>query len=126
MREIGPISEASVGRLGDAEVRYRELVERIPAIVYVCVSDPDASFPFRYVSPQVERLLGIEPEELIADDELWYRSIHPDDVDRVRAQEVACLARGVEFECEFRMIARDGSVRHVWEREALLPGVGGS
>ena len=121
MPEIGHIPSPPAEELGDAEVRYRELVERIPAIVYVCSGDAESGFPFRYISPQVEDLLGIAPDELIADDELWYRSIHPGDVARVRAQEAACMARGVEFECEFRMVARDGSVRTVWEREAMLP-----
>ncbi|HZO37280.1 MAG TPA: EAL domain-containing protein [Solirubrobacteraceae bacterium] len=120
MPEISHIAPASAEPLGDAEVRYRQLVERIPAVVYLCDSS-ESSFPFRYISPQVTQLLGVTPEELLADDELWYRSIHPDDVARVREQEVSCLARRVDFECEFRMIARDGSVRHVWEREALLP-----
>ena len=38
------------------EVRYRMLVEQIPAVTYICEFSPDA--PFLYLSPQVEQMLG--------------------------------------------------------------------
>ena len=39
-----------------AEVRYRMLVEQIPAVTYIAEFSADA--PFLYVSPQIEGLLG--------------------------------------------------------------------
>jgi diguanylate cyclase (GGDEF)-like protein/PAS domain S-box-containing protein len=124
MPEIRHLSSVPVEFLGDAQVRYQELVERIPAIVYLCENDERSGFPLRYVSPQVEQMLGVTPAELLADSELWYRLVHPEDVVRVRAQESHCMQLGIEFECEYRMIARGGDIRHVWEREAPLPGGG--
>ena len=46
-------SETSVS----AEVRYRMLVEQIPAVTYI--ADFTADAPFLYVSPQIEELLGL-------------------------------------------------------------------
>jgi PAS domain-containing protein len=63
--------------LSDADARYRAVVERIPAIVYTDVVDD--TMTTIYVSPQIEELLGILPEEYIADPDLWAKQLHPDD-----------------------------------------------
>src|SRR3954452_23528019 len=51
--------------LHEADVRYRALVERLVAIVYIGVVDE--SMPTSYVSPQITTLLGVTPEEYISD-----------------------------------------------------------
>ena len=57
--------------LQEAERRYRQLVEQVPAISYV--AEPDESGHFHYISPQVEHILGFTPEEWMADDrDLWF------------------------------------------------------
>ena len=63
---------------------YRRLVERLPVIVYA--SELGEHGRWRYVSPQVEEILGYTAEEFKADPGLWARLLHPDD--RLRALEV--------------------------------------
>ena len=46
-----------------AEVRYRMLVEQIPAVTYI--ADFTADAPFLYVSPQIEQLLGFPVDSWI-------------------------------------------------------------
>ena len=49
----------------EAEAKYSALVEQIPGVVYL---DPvNESLDSIFVSPQVRELLGIEPEDWIAD-----------------------------------------------------------
>ena len=67
--------------LRHAESRYRNLVERIPAVTYVAALDEVGST--LYVSPQVETLWGYSAEEWMADPTLWSQRIHPDDRQRV-------------------------------------------
>ncbi|HEY4097168.1 MAG TPA: PAS domain S-box protein, partial [Baekduia sp.] len=74
----------ALDRLELAEARYRGLVEHVPAVTYVAAWDEDATLT--YVSPQIEGLLGWPAEAFLADQGLWYRCVHPDDLDRVRAQ----------------------------------------
>jgi diguanylate cyclase (GGDEF)-like protein/PAS domain S-box-containing protein len=96
-----------------AEARYRTLVEHVPAVAYVARWDAHATLT--YISPQVETLLGWPPEAFIEDQDLWYRAIHPDDVARVREQEVESYNSGTRVDVEFRMLRRDG--REIWVRD---------
>ena len=116
---IVPATDDGPGaELLDTEARYRTLIEQLPAIVY---SEDVESDRLRlvYVNPRVQELLGITPEEWIADAGVWFRMIHPDDLDRVRRENERTEATGEPFSIEYRMIARDGRV--VWFRdEAVL------
>ncbi|TMK29263.1 MAG: PAS domain S-box protein [Actinobacteria bacterium] len=99
--------------LREAEVRYRALVEQIPAITYTEIEDETSPIGYRdvYISPQCEHILGYTPFEWQADPELWIRAMHPDDRDRVVRDDRASLETGT-FTSEYRMLARDGRV--VW------------
>jgi PAS domain S-box-containing protein len=97
-----------------AEARYRTLVEQIPAIIYT--ANIDATSGTRYVSPQVEAILGFTPAEWLADPELWLKQIHPDDRERVLAGVVQAQISDTPVPAEFRSLTRDGRV--VWLHDA--------
>lgn len=99
--------------LRSAEMKYRNLVEKAPAVVYMAEIGPKGRW--LYVSPQIQRILGHTQEEFQTDPGTWYRLIHPDDCKRVQAEESRCQETGEAFVSEYRMIARDGSV--VWLRD---------
>jgi diguanylate cyclase (GGDEF)-like protein/PAS domain S-box-containing protein len=101
-----------------AERRYRELVERIPAVVYI--AEHREGWPLRYVSPQIEALSGHPPSAFLADQELWYRLIHDDDRARVVAAETRALGEAGAVEIEYRLRRADGAVRWVSERDELV------
>jgi PAS domain S-box-containing protein len=100
----------------EAETRYRTLVEQTPAITYV--QEPlESSNPkaVTYVSPQYETILGYSPESQIIDEEHWLRTVHPEDRERVLAEEARTDQTGEHFRMEYRVIAGDGRV--VWVRD---------
>jgi diguanylate cyclase (GGDEF)-like protein/PAS domain S-box-containing protein len=99
--------------LQEVEQRFRDLVERVPAITYVAESGEDGRW--RYVSPQIETMLGYAPDAWLADPMLWANRIHPDDRERVLEEEERFTATRDPLACEYRMIARDGTV--VWVRD---------
>ena len=106
-------------RLRDAESRYRTLVERIPAIVYM--QEPHEPSRTTYVSPQNEDILGYPPEACLADPEHWIKIMHPDDRARVLAEDGRTNHSGEAFLMEYRLFAKGG--RTVWIRdEATLVG----
>jgi diguanylate cyclase (GGDEF)-like protein/PAS domain S-box-containing protein len=104
-------------RLREAEVRYRTLVEHIPAVTYTDRID-DVSSAI-YMSPQVEGMLGYTPEEWLEDPGLWPRILHPHDKERILAEARRTDETGDPFSVEYRAISKDGRV--VWVRdEAVL------
>ncbi|HWC31892.1 MAG TPA: PAS domain S-box protein, partial [Actinomycetota bacterium] len=98
--------------LRESEARYRRLVERLPAIVYS--AELDESGRWRYVSPQIESMLGFAAETWVREN-LWRERLHPADRDRVLAEEARSRDRGEAFSSEYRLLARDG--REVWVRD---------
>jgi diguanylate cyclase (GGDEF)-like protein/PAS domain S-box-containing protein len=102
------------GELRSVGARYRTLVEQIPAIVYVDVADE--SMATTYVSPQIETLLGISPEEYTSDPHLWSHHLHPDDRSRALEEYIRGRESGEPFTYEYRLIAKDGRV--VWFRDS--------
>ena len=104
-------------KLREAEARFRTLVEQVPAVIYIDSNDEISSAI--YMSPQVEDMLGYTPEEWLDDPELWVKVLHPDDRERVLAEDARLDAIGGPFSVEYRMLAKDG--RAVWVRdEAVL------
>jgi diguanylate cyclase (GGDEF)-like protein/PAS domain S-box-containing protein len=99
--------------LRQAEVKYRSLVEKIPAVVYI--AGIGEAGDWLYVSPQIERILGYTPEEWLAHPAPFSSFIHPADRERVLAEEAYSGATGEPLRSEFRMVARDG--RPVWIRD---------
>jgi len=100
-------------QLREAEAKYRDLVERLPAIVYAADFDPAGSW--LYVSPQIEHILGFTPQEWTDDPTLFDVQIHPDDEPRYRAIEARDKESGGPFRTEYRMFGKDG--REVWLRD---------
>ena len=97
---------------------FRRLVEQLPVIVYTAELGEHGRW--RYVSPQVEEILGYRPEEFVSDPGLWARLLHPEDRGRALEQETEDrLGRRDTAPAEYRMCRRDGSV--VWMHdEAVL------
>jgi diguanylate cyclase (GGDEF)-like protein/PAS domain S-box-containing protein len=108
-------------QISEAGADYRRLVERLPAIVYACELGEYGRW--RYVSPQIEEILGYTPEEWIADPGLWARQLHPEDRDRALAQEqegVSGKARNGR-PIDYRMITREGEVVWILDEAVLEP-----
>ena len=111
--------KALAARLTEAEGRYRELLEHIPAVTFVDVyTDVEGHEPvMMHIGPQVEELFGISREDwLSGGTDPWLELLHPDDRDRVLTEgSRVSRARESTFRAEYRIRRRDGRV--VWVRE---------
>jgi PAS domain S-box-containing protein len=96
-----------------AERKYRELVEQLPLTVYT--DFPDVTATSEYISPRVETMFGYPPEAWM-DSEFFPSVLHPDDRERVLAEQEKWLSGNVDrWTNEYRVIAADG--RTVWVRD---------
>jgi diguanylate cyclase (GGDEF)-like protein/PAS domain S-box-containing protein len=99
---------------GSIAESHPELLERVPAIIYI--ADAGGIGRWRYVSPQIRQVLGFSPQEWCADPQIWAARLHPDDRERVLAEEEEySTGRQTSRPTEYRMLHRDGHV--VWIRD---------
>jgi PAS domain S-box-containing protein len=95
---------------------FRELVERLPAVVYLWAAGADGQC--YYVSPAIGSIFGYPVREWLADSRLWESRLHPEDRDWVMDQRLRSRENGEDLASEYRMLTRDGSV--VWVREQAV------
>ena len=100
-------------QLSEAEQKYRTLVEQIPGVVYV--SPINDTTKVAYISPQLQQLLGIAPEDSnFGFFNSWLDYTHPEDRDRLWQAVNTTIATGEPLRIEYRMIRRDGRI--IWVR----------
>lgn len=109
-RSAGPEPPSPTGGL-DLDSLLREL----PAIVFVAEVGPQGAW--LYVSPQIEAIVGLTPEEWLSHEAPFGTFVHPADLEEITAIEGGLVAKRnlSPFELEFRMIRPDG--RTVWLQE---------
>jgi PAS domain S-box-containing protein len=105
--------------LRQSEAKYRTLTESLNELIYR--SDPK-TFVATYVNSAVETVFGYTSEEWLNDPELWDKTIHPDDRERVFALLEKAQAKMEPFAYEYRIIRKDGSEGWVedhvsWEKD---------
>ena len=108
--------------LAAAEFRYRSVVERIPAVTYLDVRDTDGTVRMAFVSPQIGVLLGHGFERFLADPNLWFELVHPDDHARIDEAATRTGQGGAPFDEEYRMRHADG--HWVWVHDTSTPVAG--
>ena len=115
-------AQQATARLGEAEERYRFLVEKMPAITYVDEFRPAESrtWPTTYISPQIEAILGFSADQWRRDPTLWESLIHPDDRERALAADAEHYTTGAPLDIELRVRTREGEWRWMRDRSVLI------
>lgn len=109
-----------------ARADHAGLLAQVPAILYI--ADTGADGRWHYVSPQIEAILGFTPAEWCAQPRRWAEQLHPDDVERVIAEEVEASGDTHEENsaAEYRLCHRDGRVVWIRDDAQLVIAGGGS
>ena len=103
--------------LKESEGKYRALVERSPAIIFLdAVDDYEQAI---YVSPNVETVFGYTPEEW-CDQVYWSEIIHPEDRQRVLTESQRTDDSGEPFQIDYRLQKKDGAYAWVREEATLI------
>jgi len=125
-RALAEAQERREKRLAEAELdlareRLTSIFAAIPDVLW---SVDVQSGEVIYVSPAAKDVFGHEPQELLVDQELWKRQIHPADRDAVlnawrRAQD------GEAFDFDYRIIVPERGERWINARGKLVRGADG-
>ena len=97
------------------EERFRQLAENIRE-AFVIIELP--AHRALYVSPIWEEIWGRRAKEIYSDPQVWFDSIHPEDVATVRTARSA-VEQGQSADNVFRVIRPDGAAR--WVRARMFP-----
>ena len=92
--------------LRESEARYTQLVTKIPDGVYVLAFGPDGSMAFKYASPRLGEILGIDTEALLKNPQIGFDVAHPDDRPGLVAANDAARRELRPFRWEGRFIVR--------------------
>ncbi len=107
----------AVEKLRESEARYRSLVENLPIATYV--DDVGPAGRTRYVSPQLERMLGYSAEEWLSDPDMFLNVLHADDQDTMVVDRQEAGGE-TDSRHEFRVVARDGTVYWVESHRVVV------
>jgi diguanylate cyclase (GGDEF)-like protein/PAS domain S-box-containing protein len=108
----------------ELERRYHTLVEQLPLVIYIDALDASSSNIF--TSKQIEPLLGYSVEEWASDKNLFVRTLHPDDRERVLAAHANAHATHDPLSLEYRLISRDGRTVSVRDEAVVVHDDSGS
>ena len=110
---------------GEAAARQRLdfLVEFTPAVIYAARAGGD--YGATYISPNVRRQLGHAPEDFTGDSAFWSSHIHPDDRERVLAEQEKLFTEG-RITSEYRFRHADGSWHWMHDETVLARDAAGN
>lgn len=100
--------------LRDSEARLNFLVSSSPVTIYT--SEVTPPFAATYISPNVKRLMGYEPEQFTNNSDFWAERIHPEDQQQVFDNLPQLFEHGRHLH-EYRFKKQDGS--YCWMRDEL-------
>ncbi|MCK4546252.1 MAG: response regulator [Candidatus Eisenbacteria sp.] len=108
------IVEERTAALRESEERFRQIADTVEDVFWV-----GGGGEFRgiyYLSPAFEKIWGRRPEEVYADEEVLWESLHRDDRGGFERAFEEYLRTGEKLRAEFRINRPDGSVRWILAR----------
>ena len=90
-----------------------QFVNNLPGAAYRCRND--AVWTMLEVSDGIEKLCGYTAEEFLSGSVQLVNIIHPDDAPESWGDSGEQAAETGKFEAEYRLVHKDGSIKHVWD-----------
>jgi PAS domain S-box-containing protein len=104
--------------LHESERRLAALLANLPGMAYRCRNEP--GWPVEFVSGGAFALTGYTPDEFLAGAIQFESLIHPGDRSLVWESVQRGVAARTPFQISYRIHARDGRLKWVWEQGAAV------
>ncbi|MDR3094080.1 MAG: tetratricopeptide repeat protein [Bacteroidales bacterium] len=106
-------------KLQQSELQLTTLSDNLPGgCIYRKILSADGTSRISYISNTSKRWMGIAPEDIKRDINLFYQLIHADDLKEKLRMEAESIQNMTAYSCEFR-VNRDG--KEIWLLEAGTP-----
>jgi len=102
------------------EEQLRWVTGQIPGMVYVLHLAPDGRRTYRFVSPGIQGIYGLAPEDVLRDAQLISRHRHPDDGHLLEKDLRDVMAVPGPLGGEFRIVGSDGQVKWLLRRSSVV------
>ncbi len=100
--------------------RFERLISTLPCALYDYARWPDGHCRFLYISPQCEAIFEHPAEAVMADGNLLWSMVHPDDLERLQLEDGRTNRSGDQFQAEVRIRLPSGGLR--WIQLTSRPG----
>ncbi|MBW1704476.1 MAG: PAS domain S-box protein [Deltaproteobacteria bacterium] len=110
-------------KVEESEARYRSVFENAGTATVIMEEDRVISM----ANPEFEKLSGYSREE-VEGQMTWTEFVVPEDLERMRQYHRERREKGEKAptEYEFRFIDREGDIKHIYNKVAVIPGTGKS
>ena len=119
-RKVAELEECAAGqKQAEASLHQcRERLKEVQRLSHIAQWQVDLQTGEAFWSDEDYRILGYEPGEVKPSWDIMLKHIHPDDMYIIEEGREKMLVEG-EFESEYRIIQKNGSVRNVYSKNLI-------
>lgn len=103
----------------DSKQTLQDIANNVPGGLYQFKRNPDGSYSLPCISPQFQKLMGINDQDVKKDATLAFEQIHPDDLPAMMSSIEASTTSLNKWEHEFRVKKQDGN--YFWIKGLSTP-----
>jgi diguanylate cyclase (GGDEF)-like protein/PAS domain S-box-containing protein len=92
------------------KTRMEYIIQSTPAVIYI--KRVDKKHHFQFISENMKKIFGYDPEQFIQDPNLWEKKVHPEDLSKIKSQ-IASLSSKNHCFCEYRFMNKNEEWRWV-------------
>ncbi|MCP4180998.1 MAG: PAS domain-containing protein [bacterium] len=113
------LSAESAEKLEEEHRKLNSILENIPEVIYS--AKPDETGTILYISDRWEEWTGYTPEECYKDNNIWPKSIHPDDKEKALIDFKNAIRNEESNFSEYRLVNKDtGEIRWVYDHRITI------
>ncbi len=109
---VAGLFDTTLARIA-SEHRFVSMADNVPEMLYQILRYPDGKTRFTYVSKGSSDVLGLPPDELLADATVFSGGFYVEDRQAYEAALAECEAGDMRLNRAFRWLDRTGGVRHI-------------